>query len=324
MDNVHPILHALNVTAERPHTSLENMATLMDTRSTRDVSVNSVHTLEAAQELALSWPAILAGAAASAALSLILLALGTGLGLSSISPYSSLGASAKMIGAGAIIWLLLMSGIASGVGGYIAGRLRTKWRFADADEAHFRDTAHGFLAWAVATIVAAGILTSAASSMVGVAKVGVDAAVVAAGSEAATSSSARESGERYFADMMLRGSKPADVADQNGARREVDGILANALTSGDIAQGDRAYLAQLVASRTGMSATEAEQRVAQTVSAAKTAAESAKAKAKEAADTARKVTAYTALWVFISLLVGAFYASLAATWGGRRRDGAAG
>jgi hypothetical protein len=33
-----------------------------------------------------------------------------------------------------------------------------------------------------------------------------------------------------------------------------------------------------------------------------------------------KASAYAALWLFISLLIGAFVASLAATYGGRRRD----
>jgi hypothetical protein len=84
--------------------------------------------------------------------------------------------------------------------------------------------------------------------------------------------------------------------------------------------GDKAYLAQLVASRTGLSDADAEQRVAQVSAAAKLAADAAAAKAKEAADTARKAGAYTSLWVFISLLVGAFYACLAATWGGKQRD----
>ena len=43
---------------------------------------------------AVSWGAIVAGAAAAAALSMILLILGAGLGLSAISPWSRSGASA--------------------------------------------------------------------------------------------------------------------------------------------------------------------------------------------------------------------------------------
>ena len=44
------------------------------------------------------------------------------------------------------------------------------------------------------------------------------------------------------------------------------------------------------------------------------------ATAKETADEARKASAYAALWIFVSLLIGAFVASLAATLGGRQRD----
>jgi len=273
---------------------------------------------------AVSWGAILAGAVAAAALSLILLALGTGLGLSSISPWAYQGASATTLGVAAIVWLLLMSLVASGLGGYVAGRLRVKWTDADADEVYFRDTAHGFLAWAVATVITAALLTSAASSMVGTAaKVsagGGAAAIGTAGGVVATEANASDTSTNYFVDMMLRSGKPAEAGtDMNATRREVGGILTNAI-AGELSQGDRTYLAQLVANRTGLSATDAEQRVMQTTNAARLASEAAQAKAKELAEAARKVTTYAALWVFVSLLVGAFYAAIAATWGGRQRD----
>jgi hypothetical protein len=92
-----------------------------------------------------SWAAVIAGAFVAAALSLILLALGTGLGLSSVSPWSNLGASASTIGRVAIIWLIIIQIVGSAMGGYLAGRLRTKWATIHTDEVYFRDTAHGFL-----------------------------------------------------------------------------------------------------------------------------------------------------------------------------------
>jgi hypothetical protein len=273
---------------------------------------------------AISWGAILGGAAAASALSLILLALGFGLGLSSISPWSYQGTSSTTLAAGTIIWLLLTSLAASGLGGYIAGRLRSQWHDVDGDEAHFRDTAHGFLAWAVATLIGAAVLSSAASSMVGAAAkagaavaTGVGASAIASTGVGTDPSTASVS---YFVDMMFRGGKPVEAnADMTGTLREARGILATSL-AGEMSQGDRAYLVQLVANRTGLSQADAEQRVAQTTTAAKLASDAATARAKEVAETARKVTAYTALWVFVSLLVGAFYASLAATWGGKQRD----
>ncbi len=274
---------------------------------------------------AVSWGAILGGAVAAAALSLILLALGSGLGLSSISPWAYEGASATTLGVSAVVWLLVMAAFASGLGGYLAGRLRVKWSDIDADEAFFRDTAHGFLAWGVATIVSAAILTSAASSMVGaVAKTGAAATTAVAGAAAgatAAAPSAPDAMRNYYVDMLFRTDRPLEPgANMDAMRREAGGIVGNALLQGDLSQGDRAYLAQLVAARTGLSPADAEQRVTKTITAAKLAADAASAKAREAAEMARKVSAYTALWVFVSLLLGAFCAAFAATWGGRQRD----
>src|SRR6185437_15001279 len=73
-----------------------------------------------------SWGAVIAGAFVAAALSLTLLALGAGFGLLSVSPWSH-AAAASAVGTPAIIWLIVIQIAASGMGGYIAGRLRTKW-----------------------------------------------------------------------------------------------------------------------------------------------------------------------------------------------------
>ena len=274
-------------------------------------------------ESAISWSAVFGGAAAAAALSLILLALGAGLGLSSVSPWSYRSTSSSAIAAGTIIWLLVTSLCASGLGGYIAGATRAKWEIATESEAHFRDTVHGFLAWSVATLISAAVLSSAASSMVGAAATigaGVAAAAPAMTPGSGPGAPGSDVSTSYFADMMFRGSKSTDAAgNTNDLTREVRGILAASMAT-EMSQGDKAYLTQLVSSRTGLSPVEAEQRVTQTSTAAKLAADAAAAKAKDVAEAARKATAHAALWVFVSLLVGAFYASLAATWGGRQRD----
>src|SRR5450631_1442356 len=124
-----------------------------------------------------SWAAVIGGAFVAAALSLILLALGAGLGLSSVSPWSNIGASASTIGTAAILWLILMQIVSSSMGGYLAGRLRSKWANIHTDEVYFRDTAHGFLAWAVALVITAAFLTPAASYMVGGAASSVGAGI---------------------------------------------------------------------------------------------------------------------------------------------------
>ena len=283
-----------------------------------------------------SWGAVLAGAAAAAALSFILLILGVGLGLSSVSPWSF---NATAIGVSTIAWLAFMQLAASGIGGYMAGRLRVKWSAIHTDEVHFRDTAHGLLAWAVATLVTVALLaggTRAVLSGAIDAGSGVAAAVspvAAAGAGAAGAKAGEGSSANpldYFSDMLLRAAPapaaagtPAvtdpgvTVADQ---RVEIGKLFATGLSTGSLSADDRVYLGQLVAKRTGLTQAEAEARVDAVYGRAAKAAADAKAAAQQAAETARKAGAHTALWMFVALLLGAFVASLAATFGGRQRD----
>ena len=141
----------------------------MNTASEQNAIYGTLRTAVDTQQLsasAVSWGAIFAGAAAAAALSLILLILGTGLGLSSISPWAHDGVSATTFGVTTIIWITLTQLLAAGMGGYLAGRLRTKWIELHTDEVFFRDTAHGFLAWAIASLATATLLTSVIGAIV--------------------------------------------------------------------------------------------------------------------------------------------------------------
>src|ERR1700692_2594687 len=110
---------------------------------------------------AVSWGAIAAGAVGAAALTLLLSALGAGLGLSRLSPCSDSGVSASTFKTGTGIYLVIVAVMSSAVGGYLAARLRTKWVGINTHEVFFRDTAHGFLAWAFATVLSATALSSA-------------------------------------------------------------------------------------------------------------------------------------------------------------------
>lgn len=315
---------------------------------------------------AVSWGAILAGAIAAAALSLILVILGVGLGLSSVSPWSFEGVSAETFGWSSIAWITFTAIAASGLGGYLAGRLRTKWNGVHGDETYFRDTAHGFVSWAVATLLTAALLTSAIGSILGagakVAGATVGAAATTAGGMATAGAGvagmdASQGDLQYWTDSLFRANPgaaqpaapaapmaPADptapppppVAGNpmpprpmmgterrpNGpeVRAEVNRIVVNALRSDAMDPADTQYLAQLVSAQTGMSQTEAQARVSDVQTRLRASVEKAKQDAKAAADEARKATAYAALWLFITLLIGAFSASLSATWGGRRRD----
>jgi hypothetical protein len=309
---------------------------------------------------AVSWGAIFAGAAGAAALSLILLILGTGLGLSSVSPWAGNGISAETFGVSTIVWITFTQLAASGMGGYLAGRLRTRWTSVQADEVYFRDTAHGFLAWAVASLVTAAALTSAVGAIVsGGAQVGASVAggavatagVAAAGGAAAMGKNAGDASGSpaamgYWVDTLFRkdaaaaaaptsvqGTASAGVtaptpaaADGTAAGAspntlaEVSRIFVNSARTGTLPPADARYAGQLVAQRTGLSQQDAEKRVNDTFASLQAKAKEAEIAAMDAAEKARKASAYAALWLFVSLLAGAFMASLMATFGGRQRD----
>lgn len=265
-----------------------------------------------------SWGAILAGAAAAAALSFILLILGAGLGLSSVSPYQY---NDKPLATASIAWIAFMQLAASGIGGYMAGRLRVKWAAVHGDEVYFRDTAHGLLTWAVATLVTVAVLASGArAALSGAIDTAAAAAPVAAavGATAASGSSSGGRANTYFADMVLR-SPDGEVATES-QRSEINRILLTDLASGKISGEDRNYLAQIIAKRTGVSQADAEQRVDLIYAQATQAANDAKAKATAAAEQARQAAARSALWMFVALLLGAFVAAVSAIVGGRNRD----
>ncbi len=286
-----------------------------------------------------SWGAVLAGAAGAAALSLILLILGVGLGLSSVSPWSQVGVSAATFGLSTILWVTFTQIAASGMGGYLAGRLRTRWISVHTDEVYFRDTAHGFLAWAVASLATAALLSSVIGSIVGT---GVQAGATAAGGAVAAAAggaagvaadSAKNGDETsqtgYFVDSLFRadvtstgtapaapGAAPAAEAAPPPAAEVVRIFTANA-GADSLPADDVRYLGQVVAQRTGLSQQDAEKRVADTYARMQAKVHETANATKAAADTARKASSYAALWLFISLLIGAFVSSLAATVGGR-------
>ena len=259
---------------------------------------------------AASWPAIIAGAFVAAAVTLILLALGSGLGFASISPWPGRGVTGTTFAVTTAIWLILTQWVSAGLGGYLAGRLRTRWIGTHTHEVFFRDTAHGLVTWAVASVlVAAAIGTSVGTSVGAAAR-----AVGAAGHTAADGASAVSHGSAYDIDRLLR---PADAgAPQADPKPEVAHIIANVAVTGDIPDGDRAYLARLVAARTGITLEDAQKRVDGYLSDVK----DTEAKAKATADAARKVAAKASIYLALSMLLGAFIASVSAALGGRLRD----
>jgi hypothetical protein len=240
-----------------------------------------------------------------------------------VSPWSAQSASAGSIGITAAIWLVVVQWLSSAFGGYLTGRLRTKWAAVHTDEVFFRDTAHGFMSWALATIFVAGFLASSLTSLAGAGAQAVSTAAATAsvaGTAAAASSGAPavDLSTSYFTDVLLRPeqNRTRASADENASAAEISRILLNGVAQGEVSDDDKNYLATVVASRTGLSDADAKARV----DAVLKRVDDAKAAAQIAADQARKAAVTTTLLGSLSLIIGAFIASAAAALGGRQRD----
>jgi hypothetical protein len=268
---------------------------------------------------AISWPAIIAGAVVAMALTLLLVALGAGLGFASISPWSSNGTVTSTKAATiAGIFMAVTAVMSSALGGYVAGRLRTRWAGTATDEVFFRDTAHGFITWAVATVAGAAFLASAATTISGGAAAGAGPAAAIAAGDAGTRDYLAGPVDRLLQpDYQLRpdaarpplpyGDRGLD-ADRASARRLLS-VFRDRKGPG-LRTEDRQDLVRMVVYRTGLKPEEAERRVA-----------AIENEVKAAADTARRVAMHLAFWLAASMFLGAFAASLAATEGGAIRDG---
>lgn len=268
---------------------------------------------------AISWGAIIGGAFAIAAISLILLALGAGLGFASVSPWSNSGASATTFTVAAAIWLLVVQWLSAAFGGYLTGRLRTKWVSVPSDEIYFRDTANGFLAWAVAAVFIAAALASATSSLIGGATHLAAASASSAQStpaNVATAGPATLDPTAYLSNQLFRTDHPDPNANLQPARADAAPIVARGLSEGGIPTADKTYLTGLVAARTGLSQADAAKRVDDIDAQVK----ADWIKTHQAADTARKAASYLSFFTAFAMVVGAFIAAVAATIAGHRRD----
>lgn len=293
---------------------------------------------------AVSWAAIFAGTVVAAATSLLLVALGSGLGLASVSPWPSSGASATTFSIMTAVWLIVVQWLACALGGYLTGRLRTRWVDLHTHEVFFRDTAHGFVTWALSTVLVVGFLSSAVSAVVGgslraASTVAAGAAHGAAqGATSAMPSGAMTGGTStsssptagaspmptfaagpvapYEVDRLFRSATPNSTTSSADVHAESARILAKELSPGGVPPADRAYLIQLVSAQTAVSPEDAQKRVDEAIS----QVQAAELRARQEADAARKAATATAIFTALAMVVGAFVASIAAALGGRRRD----
>ncbi|MDQ0466599.1 hypothetical protein QO010_004394 [Caulobacter ginsengisoli] len=249
-----------------------------------------------------SWAAIAAGTVSAIAATLILMALGAGLGFAAASPWGDPGEHAGAFAVMTGVWIIITQWLASGLGGYITGRLRERWVGTHTHEVFFRDTAHGLVTWATATAIVAALTVWAGVG-------GGSAAAKAAAAELATAHLA------YDADAIFR-SPTGDSAALVVARNEARTILATAASDGQMSPVDRDYLIASASARAGIAPADAAVRV----DAALAREQAAAVKAREAADTARKAASALGFFTALSMLIGAFIACVAAALGGRQRD----
>ena len=262
------------------------------------------------------WGAVFAGAVLAAALSFVLLTFGTAIGLSAASPWPNSGLSAGVIASLAVFWAIAQQIGSLMAGGYVAGRMRSRW-LEPGHEAEFRDGLHGGLVWAVAVLLSAFLVFATAGL---IARTGADVAGKAAASVASTGdpmdlvldtmlrpTSAAAAPPAAGAPATTPRTRPANASDD--VRPEISRLLARAVASGSISTENRAYLAQLVAQRSGISQQEAEKRVDEAVNAA-----------RAAADKARRAAVLTGFVTAAGLILSFAAAWWAAMKGGQHRD----
>jgi len=266
----------------------------------------------------IEWTPVIAGSIAASALSFLLLTFGGAIGLTLTSPWPGTGARLWVVAFLLLWWMVAVQIGSFAAGGYLAGRMRSRWGTTTTPESQFRDSVHGFMVWALGVLMGAlalGLLGA------GAAKTGVQSASMVAGGAAATTSASKTSPADYAVDLLLRPT-PTGAATKTEAvndeilRAEANRIFTSAIANRALSQRDYDYLTQVVVARTVLSQNEAQQRV----QLATTEAKDLEIKARDQADKARKSAVITGFMAAASLLVSMLAAVAAAAAGGRHRD----
>lgn len=270
---------------------------------------------------AVSWPAIAAGTVVAAAASLALVTLGAGIGFAALSPWPRAGASATEFTMLMAIAYIVVQWLSAGIGGYVTGRLRSRWATLHTHEVFFRDTAHGLITWASATLLVSTVTAIIAGTAAGAAGHVASAAGMAAAAGTNAHVSSPPTVDPYDVDLLLRPAsadmQPAASQGTAGDQRmQITRTLAAGLATGEIPAADRAYLSQVIQSQARISSNEADARVQDAAAKAKMAHD----QALQAADAARKAAEAASIFSAFAMVVGAFIACVAAALGGHRRD----
>jgi hypothetical protein len=249
----------------------------------------------------LQWSPTLLGAFCATALSFVLVtfAASVGLGVTSAAPTWRDATVALWILSG--LYLILQAVLSFGVGGYIAGRIRTPVALSALEQTEQADGLHGLAVWALAVVMGAVLATLLGAATLSRSPTN--------GSSVRTS--AAEPLLSYELDRLYRAGRRAPNIDLTSDRAEAGRILLTTSSHSGMSADDRTYLIQQVASATGLTVADAERRVDNVISNAKTAIARS-----------RRSTVILAFSVATSILLGAIAAWAAACAGGRHRDGA--
>lgn len=243
------------------------------------------------------WASVFAGAVVALAVAFVLLTFGAAVGLSAVSPWTSTRGSVVAVSIGAAFWMILVHVWAFGLGGYLAGRMRHRYSGAKGSEVEFRDGTHGIAVWGAA--VTTGAIVGAILA----------ASVTRGGLELAGSSTHASDPASIATDTLLRRTPVATDTRSDDVRGEIARLLVRSSGRSAVSAADRNYLAEVVATRTGLAPVDASKRVDDVV-----------AQLKDATGRARKTAVVFGFMTAATLLLGAAAAWWGATVGGRHRD----
>jgi hypothetical protein len=245
------------------------------------------------------WGPAVAGALAAASLAFVLHSFAAAIGLAVSSTAPTWRDASMMLQLLSGLYLVVAAVISLGVGGYIAGRMRSPVD-ASADEVEFRDGTHGLLVWAIAMIITVLMTWAAAQSLTR----------LAAPSGPSAQSVAGENVIAYDLDRLFRAEKRPANADLTYARSEAARILLTTASHRGLQSDDRAYLIRLTSANTGLAPPEAEKRVDTIVT-----------QARDNIRRARRASVILAFMAGAAALLGGAVAWYAACAGGNHRDG---
>jgi hypothetical protein len=251
-----------------------------------------------------SWSAILAGAVLATAYSFVMLTFGAAAGLSLVSPFSADGANMGVLIA-VSLWLIWVQVSGFALGGYIAGRIRARSLNATEHEVEVRDGVHGLLVWATGALLGFLLATLLTGSIIGMSGQAASSLLASSDDRQGIVSTL---GAEVLSDSLLRSDNATQRAGTD-IRDETARLIAPAVSGGTLEQSDRDYLAQLVASQTGLSEADAQARV-----------DAMLQNAAEAADQARRAAVIIGFVLTASMLISAAAAWWAAGVGGDHRD----